>query len=811
MKKPRWTAEDDALLKKVYPTGQRAAIEHSLGKPWEAIKRRALRLSLRRGLGQINKDRVVRGKRKDAWTEEEDTLLREIYSTSTKEEITSKIHRSWMSIRNRAYVQNLKRSPAIVKEEMVAGGKKAPPSQMSWTNTQIEALLRLYPSSPKRLVMEEVGKTWKATRAKALSLGINRDPELIKRENVEATSNAMYQKYGVKYSTQLESMKEKSKQTNIERRGCPYPSQSKAVQEKIKSAVKKRFGVNNVFQAPSVKDKIKETLLEKYGVENPMLSTETLYKSHQKVRDNTLFALSAEESVFYTYLKKIDPETECQVWNPVVGNTIDFYIPSFNLWVQYDGSYWHGKNIGDKNGPRAEKIRVTVKRDTIQNNLIPNLVRFSSDELMNYETTEDLLNFISGKLEEKSHRSFVSHQYIQKQRWKEEDLKSISFDPSKLSAKDIALQNEPYSTEISAFIKKYEWLMSVGTTPKWCFAARYEGTLAGVVLLNEPNAYSKLLGDQTPRYECLIQRGATASWAPKNLGSRLIMFACRWMVKNSPKRLFIGYGDPKAREMGVIYQACNFDYLGNNFGHSFLYKNPRVKNGLPFSEQELKRTSAFRAWCKNSGIPIQQGWIKTNGFKDLSTIPIEIKERWYSYNKEVISQSEKIPIDKKHKYALILARDKRENRMLINMKTYRPKPYPKKANTKDHLNGDSSMESLRPLRAKKSPPPSSRRTPEKLKLVKEHFPTKTVKEISEIIGETERWVSGIVRHIVREGKLAPKNPAGSTRNRKTKFKIDYVNKNRGILSYKEMATQLCETTRWIKRIVNEINREEIKV
>jgi hypothetical protein len=43
------------------------------------------------------------------------------------------------------------------------------------------------------------------------------------------------------------------------------------------------------------------------------------------------------------------------------------------------------------------------------------------------------------------------------------------------------------------------------------------------------------------------------------------------MVKNTDKRVFSGYSDPKANEVGIIYQACNFEYLGNNFGNYYFY------------------------------------------------------------------------------------------------------------------------------------------------------------------------------------------------------------------------------------------------
>jgi hypothetical protein len=197
-------------------------------------------------------------------------------------------------------------------------------------------------------------------------------------------------------------------------------------------------------------------------------------------------------------------------------------------------------------------------------------------------------------------------------------------------------------------------------------------------MINEPTAYSKLMGEDTPKYEALIQRGASSSWAPKNTSSRLIMYACKWMVKNTSKRIFIAYADPKANEMGIIYQACGFDYIGANYGNAFLYKHPEIKKGGLFSSQTLKRTSTFRGWCFRNGIELRDEWFNEKGFKNLSTIPIEIKHKWREWIHKIISESERVGIERKHKYALIRACNKKERQQLIEMRKYSPMQYPKK-------------------------------------------------------------------------------------------------------------------------------------
>ncbi len=272
----------------------------------------------------------------------------------------------------------------------------------------------------------------------------------------------------------------------------------------------------------------------------------------------------------------------------------------------------------------------------------------------------------------------TSHQYKLRQDTLKEDLSCLDFDPSTVTPKDFKLSYEEYSEEIGLFIKRYEWLGTVGVYPKWVFTARYRSILCGVVLFNEPNAYSKVLGEDTPIYEALIQRGACISWSPKGLASKLIMFGCRYLVKATQKRCFVGYSDSEAGEIGTIYQACNFEFLGSKFGASTLYTHPEFKNGNPFSSQVLRRTSTLRWWAKRNNILMEKSWLKDNGFKDLSAIPEDVKNKWRDWQKRIVSESTPVKQSKKGKYVYVLGRTKIEQKNLNKLKTYKPKPYPKR-------------------------------------------------------------------------------------------------------------------------------------
>jgi len=271
------------------------------------------------------------------------------------------------------------------------------------------------------------------------------------------------------------------------------------------------------------------------------------------------------------------------------------------------------------------------------------------------------------------------HQRLMKEKEYKKDIEVLTFNPSDFSIAEYTFSREDYSEKIKSFIEKYEWLRSVGVFSKYNFVIRLQGEIAGVQILNEPTSYSKILGDNTPKWECLIQRGCTVSWAHPHLGSRLLMMSVNWMVRNTEKRLFIGYSDPSAGEIGTIYQACNFKYLGDKFGVPSKYIHPTYKDGKEFCEHSLKRTGVFKWWCRQNGIKIESSWIKPNGFKDIKEIPESIKRAWYNWGKEIISESKEIIQPLKGKYVLIKGKDKREQRYLESLFKKKTYPYPKRA------------------------------------------------------------------------------------------------------------------------------------
>lgn len=255
----------------------------------------------------------------------------------------------------------------------------------------------------------------------------------------------------------------------------------------------------------------------------------------------------------------------------------------------------------------------------------------------------------------------------------DEDIANISLDD--FVFKNITSKED--KAKATEFIKRYEWLGTIGSYPTHWFTAYYKGILSGVIIMSMPNAFSKLLGEETKNIERLIARGASASFCPKNLGSKFLMWCIKWMVDNTRYRLFTCYSDPQAKELGSIYQALNFFYLGQKSGTNIRCVNPYNPKSL-ITDRAFRARSFYKHYAKDLGIEWQKNW--NNDQKILwENIPDDIEKRLRDYSKEMYRKAEKIEFPPKHKYAFVLGRNKTETKALrkkfleIN-KTY---PYPK--------------------------------------------------------------------------------------------------------------------------------------
>jgi len=226
----------------------------------------------------------------------------------------------------------------------------------------------------------------------------------------------------------------------------------------------------------------------------------------------------------------------------------------------------------------------------------------------------------------------------------EEDLIEIGLmdvEAKKLKISDfefvyVPKENKKTCQAVVTFIKRNEWLGKLPTRPTHRFVAYYKGVMAGVVVMATPNAFSHLLGPGTKDLEKLISRGACISWSPKNLASALIMYGVKWMVANTQFRLFTAYSDPEAKELGTIYQACNFMYLGQKNGGSRVYFDPSTPHLGWISDRTFRRKRYYKRYAQNLGIEWQKEWEKPTYGIDWSKVPDEYEAQIRQASKDYL-------------------------------------------------------------------------------------------------------------------------------------------------------------------------------
>ena len=132
--------------------------------------------------------------------------------------------------------------------------------------------------------------------------------------------------------------------------------------------------------------------------------------------------------------------------------------------------------------------------------------------------------------------------------------------PSGASISNSIVREIDYKTA-STIILEYEW---IGTMPlpkscRYIYGIYFDDVLGGAIVYVEPSTrqYYKTY----PRQVVQLNRGATEHWTPKNTASRLIGQSKKFLKEEGVKAI-IAYCTQEAGEIGTIYQACNFDYIG---------------------------------------------------------------------------------------------------------------------------------------------------------------------------------------------------------------------------------------------------------
>lgn len=200
-------------------------------------------------------------------------------------------------------------------------------------------------------------------------------------------------------------------------------------------------------------------------------------------------------------------------------------------------------------------------------------------------------------------------------------------------------------------IVEHEWLgrMSATSFHYALYPNADTDLIAGVVCIGGVNctggSYLHMPFSLTPQQVAVFARGTCVWWAHKHSASFLIANALKKLQTDWPqKKIILAYSDPSAGEIGTVYQATNWFYLGKTKTVTHRYRSP--DGSREFSD------ASIIVQAQKRGV------------------------RWSDVNKEYLDAGwTKVPQALKHRYAYLLdKKDKRLNDLLKSMS----KPYPKR-------------------------------------------------------------------------------------------------------------------------------------
>ncbi|NVM64178.1 hypothetical protein FHW88_002506 [Mucilaginibacter sp. SG538B] len=199
--------------------------------------------------------------------------------------------------------------------------------------------------------------------------------------------------------------------------------------------------------------------------------------------------------------------------------------------------------------------------------------------------------------------------------------------------------------ESKRIILEYEWLGTMGRAFA-CYGLFKNGVLLGAINFGVPSSHESrnICGlALSPKSICL-ERGACSHLAPPNAASFFISKAVAMAQKEFGWEIFYAYSDPEAGEIGTVYQACNWYYIGQGVGREpgRLREYFEDLAGNVISERSLRRRKLKK--------------------KDL------VAHGWKVHYRQP-----------KHKYVWFQGSKSRKAK-LISLCRYTIRPYPKRAN-----------------------------------------------------------------------------------------------------------------------------------
>lgn len=92
-----------------------------------------------------------------------------------------------------------------------------------------------------------------------------------------------------------------------------------------------------------------KTMLKRYGVEHYTVSEDFIEKARNTLDKNKTWTTSKSEDKVYNELLKKFPKTLRQYSSKEYPFNCDFYVPELNLYIEYQGTWSHGRRVFNPN------------------------------------------------------------------------------------------------------------------------------------------------------------------------------------------------------------------------------------------------------------------------------------------------------------------------------------------------------------------------------------------------------------------------------------------------------------------------------
>ena len=198
----------------------------------------------------------------------------------------------------------------------------------------------------------------------------------IKKKIWKSCSKTNLEKYGVTSTFLLDSFKEKTKKRNRKKYGCDNFSLAHLSENARKILLDK-----NLFKEELIQNGV-DGLALKLGV-----CQNTIYKRHIRYALNIITpTTSSFESEIDKWLISKNIKFEKRNRKMIAPFELDFYIPSHNLAIEFDGLYWHSESLGKDKFYHANKTKMANEKGI-------RLIHIFEDEWVNHkEVCLDLLS-----------------------------------------------------------------------------------------------------------------------------------------------------------------------------------------------------------------------------------------------------------------------------------------------------------------------------------------------------------------------------------------------------------------------------------